>query len=280
MITGIFGRPYLSLETHLDLSGLAEVHEEICFALTQVPVGYTGGSHRSMGIVPPSLRHEAWVDYGEVIRAMTDAQFATFRSLADDPREIPEDARDALDEPADGGAWECPFGEERSFPLSRRQMLWLERRFGVYFPWKVFVELVPNDRWTEKADPRGKAFTRLARTFFPKTVALVSSLPFEAIGRCTLMGLDANDFGTVHRDADPSVEPPAPFITLAPVPGKRLFLWDEEARTKVPVEGRAYWFNDGDYHGVDPGPSFRYSIRVDGAFRPDFLERLRREHSA
>jgi len=274
LITGILGKPYLSLEKYLDLSALPAVHEEICFALTQIPVDYTGGSHRSMGIVPPSLQSEPWVDYGEVIRAMTDEQFATFRALSDDPEAIPDDARDD----AEGGTGN--FGEERDFPLSRRQMLWLKFRFGVYFPWKVFVELIPNRLWTDKANPTGKAFTRIARTFFPKTLALVSALPFEAIGRCNIMGLEANDFGTVHRDADPAVEAPAPFITLAPVPGKRLFLWDEEARTKVPIEGQAYWFNDGDYHGVDPGPSFRYSIRVDGAFRPEFLEQLRRDTQA
>lgn len=220
-----------------------------------------------MGIVPPSLLDDPWVDYGETIRKMTDEQFDVFRSLSDDPDEIPDDARDDKE-----------FGEERDFPLSRRQMLWLKFRFGVYFPWKVFVELIPNRLWTEKANPQGKAFTRIARTFFPKTLAFVSTLPFEAIGRCNIMGLEANDFGTVHRDADPAVEAPAPFITVAPVPGKRLFLWDEDTRSKLPVEGQAYWFNDGDYHGVDPGPSFRYSIRVDGAFRPDFLEQLRRDH--
>ena len=56
--------------------------------------------------------------------------------------------------------------------------------------------------------------------------------------------------------------------------------WDEETTTKTPVTGRVYWFNDFDYHGVDADPFFRYSIRVDGVFRPDFLEMLRAEHSA
>ena len=45
----------------------------------------------------------------------------------------------------------------------------------------------------------------------------------------------------------------------------------------MPVTGRAYWFNDQDDHGVDADPFFRYSIRVDGIFRDDFLARLREE---
>jgi hypothetical protein len=269
VITGIFGRPYLRLERYLDLSALPAVHDEICLGLTQIPVDYTGGSHRSMGIVPPSLLDESWRDYGEVIRAMTDEEFATFRSLADDPRALDPERRDELE-----------FGEERDVPLSRRQMLWLKVRFGVYFPWKVFVELIPNRYWGDKAKSEGKSFTRVAKTFFPKTIAFVQKLPFESIGRCNIMGLEANDFGTVHRDADPAVEEASPFITIAPVPGKRLFLWDEDARAKLPVEGTAYWFNDGDYHGVDPDPFFRYSLRVDGVFRPEFMEQLRRDHVA
>ena len=85
---GIFGRPWISLDEHLDLAPLDAIHEEVCLALTQLPLDYTGGSHRSMGIVPPSRLADVHTDYGEVIRAMTDAQFETFRSLAEDPRSI------------------------------------------------------------------------------------------------------------------------------------------------------------------------------------------------
>jgi hypothetical protein len=262
MITGIRGKPYVNLEEHLDLSALPAIHDEVCLALTKIPVDYTGGSHRSMGIVPPSLRDEPWKDYGEVIRAMSDEQFATFRELSDDPRAIDPSKRDELE-----------FGEERDVPLSRRQMLWLEARFGVYFPWKVFVELIPNRWWGDKAKPEGKSWSRTARAFFPKTIAFVESLPLVAVGRCNIMGLHANDFGTVHRDGDPATEAPSPFITIAPMK-KRLFLWDEETRSKHPVDGRAYWFNDCDYHGVDPDPFFRYSIRVDGELSPDWLAKV------
>lgn len=229
-----------------------------------MPADYTGGSHRSMQIMPPSRAGEAHTDYGEVIRALGDADFLTFRSLADDPSSIDPGRRDELS-----------FGEERDHPLSRRQMLWLKFRHRVYFPWKVYVELIPNGRWSEKSDSAGKAFTRRARAFFPKTVAYVERLPFASIGRCNLMGLEANDHGTVHRDGEGAQAEPDHFITLCPAGDKRLYLWDEAAQRKTPVPGRAYWFNDHDYHGVDADPYFRYSLRVDGVFRPDFLEALR-----
>jgi hypothetical protein len=257
----------VSLDAYIDLEPLAAVHEEICLGLTQVPVDYTGGSHRSMGIVPPSRRSEVHADYGEVIRGLDDAAFEVFRSLADDPSSIDRSARG-----------EALFGEEREHPLSRRQMLWLKVRHGVYFPWKAYVELIPNRYWTDKSSAAGKDFTRIAKTFFPKTIAYVKSLPFASIGRCNIMGLEANDHGTVHRDGDPDdhgPDGPDHFVTFSPAGNKRLFLWDEEAATRTEVEGRAYWFNDHDYHGVDADPFFRYSVRVDGVFNAELLERLR-----
>jgi hypothetical protein len=264
-LRGVFGRPFVALDELLDLRGLDAVHEEVCLALAEVPIDYTGGSHRSMGIVPPSRTGDCLVDYGEVIRAMTRDEFATFRRLSDEPERI-DPARRA----------EIEFGEERDVPLSRKQMLWLKTRFGVYFPWKAYVELIPNRTWGEKSSAQGKSFTRTARAFFPKTIAFVDSLPFLEIGRCNVMGLEAHDHGTVHRDGDPGEQAaPDHFVTLCPAGNKKLFLWDEAERRKTAVTGRAYWFNDFDYHGVDEDPFFRYSIRVDGVFRPEFFERVR-----
>jgi hypothetical protein len=262
--------PFVPLDRFVDTTAFAAIHDEVCLALTQVPVDYTGGSHRSMKIMPASRADEGLVDYGEVIRGLSDDDFATFRSLGDDPGSIDPSRRSELE-----------FGEERAHPLSRRQMLWLKVRHKVYFPWKAYVELIPNRYWEDKADPSGKDFTRVAKAFFPKTIAFAKSLPFLHIGRCNVMGLEANDHGTVHRDGDPDEQDePDHFVTVCPGGDKRLFLWDEAEQKKTPVTGRAYWFNDHDYHGVDADPFFRYSIRVDGVFRPDFLDLLRSESRA
>jgi hypothetical protein len=259
--------PFVPLDRFVDPAALDAIHDEVCLALTQVPADYTGGSHRSMGIMPASRTAEAHVDYGEVIRGLSPESFETFRSLADDPASVDPGRRAELE-----------FGEEREHPLSRRQMLWLKVRHKVYFPWKAYVELIPNRYWDEKANAEGKDFTRLAKAFFPKTIAFAKRLPFSHIGRCNVMGLEANDHGTVHRDGDPATQKePDHFVTICPAGDKRLFLWDEPVAQKTHVPGRAYWFNDHDYHGVDADPFFRYSIRVDGVFRPDFLEMLRRE---
>jgi hypothetical protein len=261
-LTGLWGRPFLPLDDLLDLGAVDDVHEEICLALAQVPLDYTGGSHRSMGIMPASLRDDGYGDYGEAIRGMTDAQWRTFASLSDEPERALEVERGDV-------------GEERSLPLSRRQMLWLKARFGVYFPWQAYLELIPNRSWSDKANAEGKSFTSTARRFLPKTIAFVQSLPFARVGRCNVMGLDANDHGTVHRDGDPAEQTaPDHFVTICPARDKRLFLWDEANKRKHVVDARAYWFNDFDHHGVEAAPRFRYSLRVDGVFTDAFLARL------
>jgi hypothetical protein len=265
MIRGIFGRPFLDLEPYLDLEELAALDGEISFGLTEVAVGYTGGSHKSMGIVPPSAANDPYADYGQVIASMSRREFARFVALSDTPAAFDLERRA-----------EYQFGEERPWPLSRRQMLYLEYSHRVYFPWKVYYELCPNLAWEDRATGDGTGFTEEARRVFPRTVDFVERLPFARVGRCNLLGLQSNDHGTVHRDGEDEAEV-GHFITLCPRADKRLFLWDEDERRSVPIGGRAYWFDDRNYHGVASDPFFRYSIRVDGVFQPQFLARLQRE---
>jgi hypothetical protein len=198
-----------------------------------------------------------------VLRELDDDGWSTFVSLADDPSLFDSVER-------------ADIGEERTAPLSRRQMLWLKVRHGVFFPWKAYVEMIPNRSWSDKADPTGKGFTRNARTFFPTTVSLVERLPFRAIGRCNIMGLESFDHGTVHRDGEPEDQrAPDEFITLVPGGNKELFVYDDDTGLDHTVlDTRAYWFNDFDYHGVRTAPWFRYSIRVDGVFTDAFRARL------
>jgi hypothetical protein len=263
-LTGIWGYPFLDLEPLLDLQALPALHDEICVGLARVDTAYTGGSHRSLGIVPPSLLDEPYADYGEALETLTPEQFAAFTDLADGDAGVEAGTCDRSD-----------FGEDKGTPLSFRQMLYLKYRAGVYFPWKVYYELLPNRWWHEKSSGAGKEFTAEARTLFPRTIDFVASLPFCEMGWVKILGLQANDHGTVHLDGDPETKRNVDnFITLCPAGNKRLYLWDEERRERTPAPSRAYWFNDSDYHGIEPDPFFRYSIRVDGIFTDEFMERM------
>jgi Rieske 2Fe-2S family protein len=161
-------------------------------------------------------------------------------------------------------------------------MLWLKYRHGVYFPWKVAYHLLENVLWEDKHSGEGKSFRHEARRVFPETVAFVEGLPFREIGRAVLFGLESNDHAPLHRDTAPGSKAPRDVdhtITICPRGDKRFYLCDPELRTKVHVGARLYWFNDMDWHGVEPDPFFRYSIRVDGVFEPAFVSTLE-EHVA
>lgn len=268
-LTGLWGHPFIDLAPFIDTSSFPRIHEEVCLGYAQVPVEYTGGCHRAMGIMPQGLENTALVDYREVIEAFDDAAYARFRALADDPGALPETR--------EGGG---VYGEEADHPLSRRQMLWLKVRYGVYFPWKGYLELIPNRYWSDKANAEGKDFTRVAKAYFPETIAFVKSLPFERIGRCNVMGLEGGDHGTIHRDGDPAEQTdPDEFITFCPgavsavAQPKRLFLYGAGGE-RIYAPSHCYWFNDHDYHGVESDTFFRYSIRVDGSFTPEFRARI------
>jgi hypothetical protein len=257
---------YVDLERYLDVRALQALDTEIAYSLARVPTAYTGGSHKTMGIVPPSLADEPYVDYGHVIRGFNRSEFETFISLSDTPEEFdPSRFRDYA------------FGEEEPWPLSRRQTLYLKYQYGVYFPWQIFYEMIPTSGWDDKANGDGKDFTPEAKRHFPDLIAFVKTLPFQVIGRCNILGLEANHQGTVHQDGDFGDPRAEHFVTLCPKGNKRLFLWDEERGEKTIISARAYWFNDHGYHGVLPDPFFRYSVRVDGVFTDEFLAVLERD---
>src|SRR5258708_7572730 len=194
--------------------------------------------------------------------------FATFVSLSDTPDDFDiEHYR------------EYTFGEEAEHLLSRKQMLFLKFRHGVYFPWQAFYEMIPTENWADKSHGAGKSFTTQAQRCFPKLIEFVKSLPFMQVGRCNILGLDPDHHGTIHQDGDINDPFADHFITICPGRPKRLFLWDEQAKAKHVVNARAYWFNDHGYHGVEPDPWFRYSVRIDGVFDPAFFDRLRRDHA-
>ena len=170
------------------------------------------------------------------------------------------------------------FGDETDHPFTREQVRLLEYKHGVYFPWKVVYHFVENHRWEDKNLGGGKSITQSARLHFPRTVALLESLPFREIGRALLFGLQPNDHAPVHRDTVPHPDAPvAHCITLCPGERKRFFLLSPDRSRRVEPASRAYWFNDMDWHGVEKEPRFRYSIRVDGVFEEAFVERLRRD---
>src|SRR5215831_490928 len=58
---GIWGRPYLDLTRFLDISRLADIDAEACWALAQIESSYTGGTLKWMGVVSPEVAKDGFV---------------------------------------------------------------------------------------------------------------------------------------------------------------------------------------------------------------------------
>lgn len=263
---GVLGRPWLDLGPLIDTGCFPELDREIVSGLARVELGATGATLKWMGVVAPWQRDDGFRDAMAAIEAMTDAEWQDFVALAGDPARL-ELARRR----------DYSFGDETSHPFTAAQIALLTQRHGVYFPWKVCYHLLENDRWEDKHSGAGKAFSAEAEAVFPRTLAFVRSLPFREIGRCVIFGLQPGDHAPLHRDTEPGAAlQVAQSISFAPRPGKRLYLQNHPDSPPLVVDGRIYWFNDMDYHGVLPDPEFRYSVRVDGVFTPDFARALGR----
>lgn len=260
---GIWGKPYIDLASFVDVTCFDELHAEITAGLVDAEYTYTGGSLKWMGVCAPWVLDDPYRDVNFVLEELDADEFARFCALAEPPLDADTTPRE--------------FGDETDRPLSARQMRWLEVRHGVYFPWKTCFHFVENERWEDKHSGAGKDFSQEARALFPRTVAFLQELPFVEIGRAVLFGIDANAHAPYHRDSEPGVALGIPHsISLHPDPHKQLWLASQDGSQRLAIPARAFWFNDMDYHGVEPGPRFRYSIRVDGRFDPAFLAALER----
>ncbi len=265
-LCGIFGKPYVNLEPFFDLSSFPALDREITLGLSRVEPSYTGGTLKWMGVVAPWQMNDGYRDAMHAVQAMTLDEWEDFISLAEDPS-VFDRARFR----------EYTFGDETEHPFTRAQMELLKLRHGVYFPWKVCYHLLENDSWDDKHSGEGKSFSEEAREFFPQTVAFIESLPFTEIGRVVLFGVEANDHAPYHRDSEPGrAEAVAQSISFCPRGDKRFALRTGKEGAPLVVTPRIYWFNDMDWHGVEPDPFFRYSIRVDGTFDPAFVRRIAR----
>ncbi len=266
-LVGIFGKPYVDLDAVVGTDALPALDAEITRGLTFVEPGQTGGSLKHMGITAPWHDDDGYVDYGDVIAGFTFSQWQELVALADDPASF------------DGAQWkETSFGDETDHPLNRAQIRFLTYRYGVYFPWKVCVHLLENRLWDDKHHGANKDFSEDAKTHFSTTVQWVKDLPFSEIGRVVIFGLLPNDHAPAHRDSEPGQSLGiAQSISVDPRGTKRFYVTDADHDEEVVVDSSVYWFNDADYHGVKADPFFRYSVRVDGVFKPSFLRDLQKQ---
>lgn len=145
--------------------------------------------------------------------------------------------------------------------------------FPCMIPW-FFGLYLKNNAFFSK-DSTEPDYTDEAYKYFPKVIDYIEELPFNKIGRVLFFTTFPGQRVPVHRDAH--VESHKDHnINLFFKAGRKSFIWDPINKEKIYLDptAKSYFFNNRDFHGVDPEPGFRYTLRIDGQFSEDLCRSL------
>jgi len=159
--------------------------------------------------------------------------------------------------------------EEQGFSSVYRYIYF---KMGGVIPWFFGLYLKKNT-FLDKKD--GGELTDAAK-HFPKLMKYIETLPFKEVGRVLFFTTYPNNGVAIHRDS-PVMNHKDHNINLFFTSGSRKsFIWDEIKKKKIYLDptARSYYFNNRDFHGVEPEPRFRYTLRVDGTFTDELCESL------
>lgn len=146
---------------------------------------------------------------------------------------------------------------------------------GADIPW-FFGYYLRTQHFNQKLQKPTIEWSDDALRYFPNVIKYIETLPFKIIGRVLFFTTYPRAGVTAHRDyyiekhSDQN-------INLFFAGGYRpSFVWDDIKKEKVYLEpgSTSYFFNNRDYHGVDPEPVFRYTLRIDGVFEDWLQEEL------
>lgn len=143
---------------------------------------------------------------------------------------------------------------------------------GGIMPWFFNLYIKENHFITKT---KGGKYTEAAK-HFPLLIEYAENLPFKSVGRILIFTTFPNTGVAAHRDSM-FLNHKDHAINLFFNSGDRpSYMWDEVNKEKLYLEkgARSYFFNNRDYHGVDPEPVFRYTVRVDGVFEDWLCDEL------
>lgn len=240
----------LTLDQYIDHSHDAELHKEICHGLA-LSNDYKMGM--TFGAMPPHVTEKF---------CGNDCWSEMFRHLPKDSEHYK--SIEELLSKAPGASTDAQM------QLIYRYMYFA---MGAPVPWFFALYLKKTSFATKTRDRGGWA---PAAQYFPKLLKYIETLPFKEIGRIMFFTTYPNAGVLTHRDAVVT-EHSDHNINLFFTQGWRpSYVWDEitEEKHYLPKGARSYFFNNRDYHGVDPEPAFRYTLRIDGTFTDELCEEL------
>jgi hypothetical protein len=159
--------------------------------------------------------------------------------------------------------------EDKSYKSVYRYMYF---GMGAAIPWFFGLYLKDNAFFKKTS---GGNLTK-ASAEFPLLMEYIKSLPFKEIGRILFFATYPGAGVITHRDAH-MIDHKDHNMNLFFEAGSRpSYVFNEINNEKIYLEkgAKSYFFNNRDYHGVDPEPNFRYTLRIDGTFTDELCEEL------
>ena len=242
--------PIINMDQYIDHSKDADLHIECCKGLA---MSKDYGTGMLIGALPPHEveRYSGRTSWSEMLSS------DQFKSL--DPTGVHQKTIEEI----------SYLGGADAYTMINKYMYYA---LGSVIPW-FFTLYLKNNNFNTKTKDVTQWTEAAAR--FPNVVEYINILPFKEIGRVLFFATYPNAGVVTHRDS-PVVEHSDHNINLFFDSGRPSFVWDEIKKEKVYLDqsAKSYFFNNRDYHGVDPEPYFRYTLRVDGTFTDEVCDQL------
>lgn len=245
---GINGKPYISLDEHIDVEGFTSLHDKMCYGIA---LSYWDQGNYGPGVYERDKVNDLfWLEADLFNKRHPD--------------------------------WQKVAGM-RFFDINQKRK-YLKLKYGVYNPSHTVYLKKPQGRdYHSIAKADANPWTDNA-THFPELTKWIKEQPFESIGR-VIFFIHEHDCDLVkHSDLKYSKEPSqrytadqpheTEFIWIRPTMDKSFFVYNEATDEKIYVKGHSAWFNSYDVHGGDREPVMTFSLRIDGVFTDNFRKKL------
>jgi hypothetical protein len=140
--------------------------------------------------------------------------------------------------------------------------------------WQNLLSPRITDFWYNKSLDTCKWLESNTTPIFREWAESLRSNVFDQIGRIIVFNSKVNEPVMMHRDFHYRTHT-SHFINFQ-FSGKTnvAYVYDEVTRQKTYIDTPCYMFNECDIHGVDACDTPRFTVRIDGIFKPNICELL------
>lgn len=247
-------QPIVCMDEYIDHSQDDLLHIECCKGLARQQFTVPGGMF--YGGVPPATQEE----------------FGGSDSWDTMLRELPKYDPTGMHQQAIQELLSGPEDEE-----FKKSCVWRYAYYalGAIIPW-FFVVYLKLNNFATKTNDQNATWTNSAK-HFPNLVKYIETLPFESVGRVLFFTTYPNAPIATHRDSIVKEHKDHNINLFFSGGDRKSYVFDPKTNERIylPPGSRSYYFNNRDFHGVDPEPKFRYTLRVDGTFNAELREKLK-----